>query len=836
MKQIVLVIAVLVMCGLRAEHQPALYPVDKSNQEFNQTSDLKDRISAGQTGEIYGMESAVVKVDLSKTTWTLQKVQLANGTLVHNGFNEYYTFEFNDGRKSMTISEAELEIVNTQNKDSVIEVDAVSRKMPGVQWRKQYYQEDSGLINKKVTIRADKVPVFLLKVHAVAPPAPERQGAYIWNSPFGYYAAEEASLVKGTMPKPQAPYTFPVTVYPDLNITVGIWIDKINGRTIHARETSLWHARGNGFEMMPMVGEFLGQGGKPQLEYEWIIQSAKGDALNFYREYQARAGYKALMGDLPDPEWLDHVRFAMDCGPIDLLGHGWKPGRSLRDLSHFHNWLNDDPLDAIPWTIFSWNPLGGMPSKGEWNVYEPRPAPMNVEAVQHMVKGLSGKDGRIKVALYDWNHSFDPALPPYNDLKNKSWASWNADGSINSSWACTTFSFWPKVDAKPNYLDPGYLAFYMEEMSKLPSVYGTQAVYIDAEVGQCYADWNTKTWFHPYDQYDFKKKYRLASGDNLPLIKNTPNSPYVSGGYWEGRGLNPASVAEKNWRTVGAKILGDKIWQWTYRWTALLYGNDKNKQPNYSYYTIGLGFKPHANPSIREYGLNRAAFDMRHSRLLTNRFSPCYWRNDDTDIEAYLLEVGGYPVMSFINHGSEAREITFEIDGLCRDGNPLYAWQISIDAANLPAGELDKEYNDLKAQGKNPEDVPEMREKWRKLKIYQLKKLEAPVVDGKNIRLKVAAAPGLLNLATVTTLPVMALSHGNDVVQVPLAGVADVTFTAHQVSGNQHSVTVESRLGATLGFLVPCDDITLDGSAAALTAGQLEVPPGKHQLNFRIKE
>ena len=820
---------------------PVLYPVDKIAKESGSTAGIK--VKKINNARIFTLAAGNFSVNIDHKSGTLLKAHLNKSTPIHSGFQESYTIMQKSGSKSI-VAEGELQVISEKLLKNGVIFTCKTNKYPGIIWIKKYTIAHN-LLSKQVTVKCkDKLPL-LVTMRTTAEPAPTRQRSYSFDCPPGYFPAAFKSFYHGSVPPPGAPRIMPVTVFPDLGITVGHYIHTINNHFIHARENDSWYWKNKHWESCVLVGDFV-KPDRQSFSYEWHVRSVPGSPLNYYMTYQKLPGFRQLMDDMKDPKWIDNVRYASDCGAFDVLGGNWKPGKPLPTTPWKHVMLGDNGDTALVWILFSWGTLGGLPSSGTWNIYEPYIKPMTAKAVKRCAE-IIGDDPRVKFGLYDWNRSFDPQLPPYD--QHAEWAARKQNGKHLNSFFYRRAKWWPD-DAKPNYLNKGYLKYYLNQVGKLSEAYGIKSLYIDAEVGDRYADWSSYTWFQPYDRQNFKKLYRLAGNKELPLIKNSPNSPYVSGGYWEGRGLK-AKGMESRWKAVGSKLLQEKIWQWKHRWTALMkWGYGPKTDPYYSNYIVGLGFKPHApDRPVRKYAFLQAAYDMRHLRVLNTDYSPCFWRNDNVNTEAYLLSQGLGIYLSTIGH-AHSKDVKFKINGKQLPlffGNKFYAWEITLADASVYPKELNIEYLKEKKRNRHITQNVKIVNKWKSRRIVSMRCLPK-VTYKKYIYLNLNVKPKQLVMGVLSPVPLVVLKYGKDMVHMPVAGTPDVKFSQHKKLNDWHELTVTSLLGCEIGLIdqnIKWSEIYLDGkkivpmpanSGLKAVGKKIIIKAGSHQLRFKIHD
>jgi hypothetical protein len=821
---------------------PALYPIDKIARESGFIGDNL-RVKTISNAKIFTLTVGNFSVNIDRKSGTLLKAYLNKSIPIHSGFQESYTIMQKSGSKSI-IAEGECQVFFEKILKNGVIFRCKSNKYPGMIWEKKYTIAHN-LLSKKVTVKwGGKLPLLVM-MKAVAEPATTRKETYSFDSPQGYFSDNFKSFYHGSVPPPGEPRMMPVTVFPDLGITVGHYIHTINDRFIHARENDVWFGKNKRWESGILAGDFV-KPDRKSFSYEWHVRNVPGSPLNYYMTYQKLPGFYQLMRDMKDPNWIDKVRYASDCGAFDVLGGSWKPGKPLPTKPWSYVMLGDNEDTALVWVLFSWGPLGGFPSSGTWNIYGPYIKPMTAKAVKRCSE-IIGDDPRVKFSLYDWSRSFDFKLPPYD--QHAEWAARNQKGEHLNSFFRRAAKWWPD-DAKPNYLKNGYLKYYLDQIGKLPEAYGVKSLYLDAAPGDRYADWSTYTWFQPYDRQNFKKLYRLAGNKELPLIKNSPNSPYVSGGYWEGRGLQ-AKGMEARWKAVGSKLLQEKIWQWRHRWTALLkWGYCPKTDPYYSNYIVGLGFKPHApDRPVRKYAFLQAAYDMRHLRLLNADYSPCFWRNENTDVEAYLLSQGIGIYLSTIGH-APLKDVKFKINGKqlpSSFGNKFYAWEITLADADVYPKELNAEFLAEKKRNRHIAQNVKIVNKWKSRRIVSMRCLPK-ITYKKDIYLNLNVKPKQLVMGVLSPVPLVVLKYGKDMVHMPVAGTPDVKFSQHKEQNGWHELTVNSLFDCEIGLIdknIKWSEIYIDGekivpvpanSGLKVVGKKITIKAGNHQLRFQIQD
>ena len=824
------------------------YPVDTLEKERHDPQPADQRHPPDNSKTQWTLSDGFVSVAIDRSAGYIHSLSLVKSRRqLLPALADIYTLRA-DAATSYEGQESEDALVSVE-RSSKTELSMIFRnsKLPGITFRKSYVLRD-GVLSKTVAVTSDLTEPRLFRVRMVCRPLQlnySDTGPYGFGLPPGYFPENNRALFwTDRWPSANVVY-MPAFVYPRDNVTTGVHIHRVNGRYIYARENDVWgRLDTTSLRWNMLAGGFVDS--NQELSYEYHVRTVKGDAIAYHRSYKQLQGYRALFSDQNDPEWTDRVLMVTDCGPMDRLGD-IPVDAALPPTPKWTECLLGDKQDTfLLWTLFGWSGPSAMPTEGNWyNENSLKPYPMNPQRVHWCLNWWRQGDPRRKVALYSWLRSYDPELKPFSS--HPEWAALDAHGKpMRSFFKSSTFP----VDRKPNYLEPGFREYILTKLGQVVSTYGVDSYYIDAEPGDGYPDWRTHTWFQPYNRYDFMKAGRHASGQELPLLKNTPNTPYATYYYWEGRGLYNEGM-ETRWRALGEKMLSDKVYQWEHRWTALMIAHGFDQEPYYSNYIVGLGFKPHAR-SLETYAYMQAGFEMRHLALAEAEFRPCFWRNEQTNIEAYLLKQGTTLYLSCIGHEKQSRNVTFELqprDLPFTDKSRLFVWEVQMDDPHVMDPELKEEYG-LRAKSRTLGD-PEFLARFKTRRVARTAFTNSISFDeSQALKLSGLVRPALLTMLAISPVPAIVLADGPEMTQMQVPCIADVITGGYYDERKQTAyILVQGRHSCTIGLLelkgLRISSIAVDGikiSGVKTEIGQdeyqsVELPAGMSAVKVRyVKE
>ncbi len=766
-----------------AQDTKGYYPTDKIEREIGKQS--KTAITSGVAikGEkVFELSDGFVKCSIGAQTGRILGVVLvASKAPLVGGVTDDYNIQFADKSEWVSVELLDKAVGSPKITGKVLEITCENPQLKGIRFKKTFTLT-YGVLSKKVVVTSEFTDPPLFRVSMLWDQLDRLSaagGGYGIDSAYGYFP--DTHEYNFTMDKwgPAGVRIIPAVVIPSLGVTVGVHTIHVNNRFIHARYCDSW---------MPVDGKLKYAGGMTdfisktrRFSYEYQVRCVKGDGLDYYRSYQSLPECRALMMDQKTPGWMDRVTFLTDCGPTDILGvHA--NDVVLPKIEHVYDWIDfghlGDKRNSSLWVLFGWGSLGPLPTEGKWMTYEPREFPMNPEKVKWALEQFRGSESMGKVALYDWNCSFDPRLPEF--VNHPDWAAKDIDGKIMYSFYHGLADYWPNVDARPNYLNPGYRKFMVGRYAELAKVFKVNSGYIDADIGYGYADWSTRTFFQQYDGYDFLRALRHSTTPELPFARNSPNNPYSDAAYWEGRGLNSAGMEER-WQAMGGKMLVEKIWQVNHRWTALIKWQPSGfNEPYYCNYIVGLGYKPHApDELVRKYGYMKAAFEMRHLELINAKFTPCFWRNENTDVEAYLLKQGNAVYASCIGHAKETKKVSLKIDrrGLpIRLNKPVFIWQIQLEDPRVMPAEMSADYEKRIAAKEDVFANKELLAKWKAREVAKCTFIGTSTAST-SITINPEVRPSLLTMVAISEIPALVIGEGDEDCQMKVPVTADVALS-----------------------------------------------------------
>ncbi|MDD2709465.1 MAG: hypothetical protein PHV34_15875 [Verrucomicrobiae bacterium] len=528
--------------------------------------------------------------------------------------------------------------------------------------------------------------------------------------------------------------------------------------------------------IIPIASDFLDAGKTLSTETHYTM--FKGGHVQFHMEYMDLPAYREAHNYQVAP-WLKDVRFVSGWKEIHDLGEG-VPVESYLKLFD-----KDEPIFGFaitPWTDPMWQHRGDY-LDGEIELYP--------DAVQEIatLKRVQAACPRLKISNYTWHYSIGPKSKIF--LNHPEWLSYAKDGSPQKLFDLPKVDLNEKATFRPLISNPDYLRYVSDRIKRVMRELKYEIYYTDdLSFSRNYADWKTRTAIHNYHWIDFWTAVREAiksCGEDKVYFANSyaPDLIGAECGFIERSSKNPwlkpdeLAAGSKSWKALADRMFLTKLYQHDEcRWIApIFWGHHslkgaRNNDPWYSNYVIGLGLKPSHPGEADAVGMGgfwnsllskmpyiNAAYEMRGAKVVEADVSPCWWKDDQSQIEACTLRQGGAAFIPVISHEKDAGKTKVSADtaGLGLDPSAeTYFWVFDM--------------TDPRQFKKD--DV--LKPDWLKTSIMTKRLIKKSERLEKRIEIEIETRPNLLSLVMITQIPAAICSVNGKPSQILLPHTLDI--------------------------------------------------------------
>jgi hypothetical protein len=403
----------------------------------------------------------------------------------------------------------------------------------------------------------------------------------------------------------------------------------------------------------------------------------QGAQIDFWKEFRAlpdvQAFYANIIGDRA--AWMDKVKFVF-----------FNSNSSFPVLAQYLKRVNDffDEGDILVFYM----------AIGDWLEYMPKGKShtffggiVSQEQLKKQVERLHAISPRVKVTFYTWIWSAFSYTSIYK--KHPNW--FRTDDKNGQKEICYPGAY-------PNYSimisAPGAKNYLLDMYDKLMNRYGLDGHYLDGGGLRSRIDWEHDRVDQYYDWQDFYSQWRTRTkqfGNDKVLFFNSRCIPFADCGFME----LPRGSIGKNWRQSANLVYPLKVFQKfdPRRWVCPLSWN-KNEEPYFSNYLVGLGLKPDWTkmdklPEPVPY-IN-AAYETRHLQLVKGKLVPNWQSDQKTFLEGYTLKQGNGSFLTLINHNPNysTYQISADTRGLgLEPGREVFVWDFVMANPQTKKGRL----------------------------------------------------------------------------------------------------------------------------------------------------
>jgi len=330
------------------------------------------------------------------------------------------------------------------------------------------------------------------------------------------------------------------------------------------------------------------------------------------------------------------------------------------------------------------------------------------EKIKHGITRLHGLGiPQYKLAFYQFLLDVAPGTPP----EQAGWYIVDKQGNPVSGY------FWSEFKAYMTDMSPEFIEYSAQAIARVLDYYGTDCIYIDWPYPPCFADWKGKARVtQPTDTMElFRRLHDVCASRGAALMVNAgAGVPYVDAGFFEGipeRALYMnRGFLEGKWGNIFSDpMMMMKLYEppgfasyiipWDNLWSdperdngreitnySLLFGMRTSGSQNSE---RGEQIKAFTTPGGKVQWLANARFiDMYHratmelgaSRIVDVGLRPCWWR-EDTQTEAYALQMGRAHVLTCLSHYKEPRPVTLSARGKALGlvpGKRTFIWNFKV--------------------------------------------------------------------------------------------------------------------------------------------------------------
>ncbi len=470
---------------------------------------------------------------------------------------------------------------------------------------------------------------------------------------------------------------------------VGQFLLKVNDRYVYPpRNLQMSYSTPWGWEMSWLAG-FL----KPQpFSAETVYMLYPGDHFNFHQRYLELPEWKELIASWQIQPWVKKTRMV-------TMGYiGWgnmpPPGGALNPYT--------ERLARIPAVLQRPDEkmlyLQQQPGDnwGEWpaadgemcRYREPNTdkfkSQIPAEKVRLGIQRLHEMDlPHYRFGFYQFPIDVSPGTPPVE----KGWYVVTKEGKPARGWYDPAFNTYI-TDCSPAFID-----YTVQAVARQLDYYKTDFIYFDYPYPSLYADWKGEgRVVHTYDWMDFYRRLHeeCAKRGAAFFFNSGAGVPFADAGIFEGipgRGTYMNAGYMTRWQNLFSDPMlmmklyekpgfASHVWAWAYIWS----NPDMDNGREITNYSLLFGMRPSAATNS-EWGeqlkaftppggepdwlanarsidaWQRACFELAPSRMVDVGLSPCWWR-EETQIEAYALQMGPAHVLTCLNHYPEDRAVT----------------------------------------------------------------------------------------------------------------------------------------------------------------------------------
>jgi len=264
---------------------------------------------------------------------------------------------------------------------------------------------------------------------------------------------------------------------------------------------------------------------------------------------------------------------------------------------------------------------------------------------------------------------------------------------------------------------PGYRSYLLKALLRFVDYYDFDFLYLDFSVGQLLPDWERGVVVQIYEYLDWLKRLHveLAKRGKFLWLNSFAGQPYFDMGFHECSGTHGRFI-KLPWRYGASIDLMRKLYTRIGTVCIPLYwhGGDMFKlkgtynEDLYRNRILALGLFPtgcYLDPYQKHFPDGKGGADWRAvfrynaavpftaREMLATEFvdiglEPAWWRDFETEFEAYTLRQGNAYFLNVISHYSDVRDGIFTLDAEKMGfeiGKPVFVWQHYIrDPAKFP--------------------------------------------------------------------------------------------------------------------------------------------------------
>jgi len=535
-------------------------------------------------------------------------------------------------------------------------------------------------------------------------------------------------------------------INPELKLQLGQYLWKINDKWSYPQALNQSYWTPFGWEMGWAQTFLNGNSFSAEMRYHLVRSN---DRLDFHREYMNMPEYVQLFKESPPNPLARKLRYANTAAALcNVVG---------KEEKHRYTDIEEKEIERQYSTLRSDEIMASncSPKDEQWPYY-----PADDKEIFHyfgrddwlirLTNGLTGFDVKkwFKIVQKDYPRCYYYFYQFINDIYVNSIFYKENQKKLGSfilkdkTGKPVPGMYRPKQGYMRANWSPEYRKFILKRILRQVDYYDMKIVYLDFGPGSIIVDWESERVVQMPDFLKFLQELHqeLRKRGKMLWLNAFTGQPYYDIGYFECSGAHHGQWGN-DWRSKSEVDLMRKLYTPMGALTIPMYW-DKRNHREYLNHVFGLCLSP-MMPQGKKGQLHwntyaSAAFEIKDAQLVEIGLEPCWWRDYQTQTEAYSLKQGDTYILTVVNHYSEKKDIRLRLDPELMSLNPekdIFVWYFypqNFDTASTSAPpsdfqELIEKINVIKVERRGLEKIILKKMKPETIRIVAITQVPAVI-------------------------------------------------------------------------------------------------------------